>query len=86
MHLRDRLSSVTRKKNDDDVVFVKQVPIHPRDRLARATRKKNDDDIAFVKQVPMYPRDRLAMATRKKKKMMMTSCFLNKYPCILGTD
>ena len=66
MHLRDRLSSVTRKKNDDDVVFVKQVPIHPSDRLARATRKKNDDDVAFVKQVPMHPRDRLARARRKK--------------------
>ena len=66
MHLRDRLSSVTRKKNDDDVVFVKQVPIHPRDRLARATRKKNDDDVAFVKQVPMHPRDRLARARGKK--------------------
>ena len=28
------------KKDYDDVVFVKQVLMHPRDRLARAPRKK----------------------------------------------
>ena len=29
-----------KEKNDDDVVFVKQVSMHPRDRLARETKKK----------------------------------------------
>ena len=27
------------KKNDDDVVFLKQVPVHPRDRLAKKNKR-----------------------------------------------
>ena len=41
--------------NGDDVVFLKQEPIHPRDRLARKTK----DDVKFVKKVPLHPRERL---------------------------
>ena len=48
------------KKTEDDVVFLKQAPVHPRDRLARKTK----DDVKFVKQVPLYPRERLK---RKRK-------------------
>ena len=43
------------KKTDNDVVFLKQVPVHPRDRLARKTK----NDVKFVKQVPLHPRERL---------------------------
>ena len=39
------------KKTDDDVVFLKQVTVHPRDRLARKTK----DDVKLVKQVPLHP-------------------------------
>ena len=46
----------------DDVVFVKQAPMHPRDKLKKLTR---DDYIHFVKQVPLHPRDRLKKKTRK---------------------
>ena len=46
MHPRDRLARATRKNIDDDVVFVRQVPMDPRDRLARVRRKK-DDDVVF---------------------------------------
>ena len=42
------------KKTDNDVVFLKQVPVHPRDRLARKTK----NDVKFVKQVPLHPRER----------------------------
>ena len=34
------------KKTDDDVVFLKQVPLHPRGRLARKTKA----DVKFVKR------------------------------------
>ena len=55
-----------KEKNDDDVVFVKQVSRHPRDRLARETKKRNYNDVVFVKQIPMHPRDR---QNRKLKKL-----------------
>ena len=48
------------KNLDDDVVFLKQVPVHPRDRLAR----KIKDDVNFLKQVALHPRERLK---RKRK-------------------
>ena len=51
--MRDRVKKLTK---DDDVVFVKQVPLHSRDRLKKITK---DDDVVFVKQVPSHPRDRL---------------------------
>ena len=43
------------KKTDDDVVILKQVPVHPRERLARKTK----NDVKFVKQVPLHPQERL---------------------------
>ena len=39
MHPRDRLARATRKKNYDDVVLVKQVPLHPRDKQKRKSKK-----------------------------------------------
>ena len=55
----------TKKRKDDDVIFVKQVPVHPRDRLACTTKNK-DDDVIFVKQVPVHWQDRLARTTKNK--------------------
>ena len=43
------------KETEDDVVFLKQVPVHPRDRLARKTK----DHIKFVKRVPLRLQERL---------------------------
>ena len=48
-------------KSDDDVVFIKQVPVHNRFRLARATKK---DNVIFVKQMPLHARDRLKKKTK----------------------
>ena len=45
----------------DNVVFTKQVPLHPRNRLARVSK----DDIVFVKQIPVHQRDRLKRKTKK---------------------
>ena len=42
-------------RNDDDIVFLKQVPVHPRDRLARKTK----DNVKFVKQVFLHLQERL---------------------------
>ena len=45
MHPGDRLARETKKRNYNDVVFVKQIPMHPRDRqnrkLKRLTQPKN---------------------------------------------
>ena len=56
------------RKNEahDDVMFVKQVPMHPKGRLARETERNRNDDVVFVKQVTMYPRDR---RNRKLKRL-----------------
>ena len=54
--------NLARKKPDDDVVFLKQVPAHPRDRLARKTK----DDVKFVKQMPLHPCETL----KKKEKVL----------------
>ena len=41
-HLKTSKYLKKMRKNDmeDDIIFIKQVPVHPRDRLARATQKK----------------------------------------------
>ena len=42
---------------EDDVIFIKQVLVHPRDQLEQAT--KNKDEVTFIKQVPpVHPRDK----------------------------
>ena len=40
MHPRNRLARATKnaQRDNDDVEFIKQVPMHPGDRLARATK------------------------------------------------
>ena len=52
------------RQKDDDVVFVKQVPMHPQDRIKKLAK---DDDVVFVKQVPLHLRDRLKKKTRELK-------------------
>ena len=54
-------------RDDDKVVFIKQVSQHPRHRLAQKTR--DDDKLEFVKQVPQHLRDRLAQKTRDDNKV-----------------
>ena len=47
---------------EDDIIFIKQVSVHPRDRLARATKEKGE--VIFARQVSAHPRDWL----KKKQK------------------
>ena len=60
-----KVKQKTKKRKDDDVIFVKQVPLHPRERLARETRKQKNDDLIFVRQVPLHPRERLKRKTKR---------------------
>ena len=64
-HLKTRKYLKKMRKNDmeDDVIFIKQVPVHPRDRLARATPPKKKNEVTFMKQVPFHPRYRLKKKT-----------------------
>ena len=52
---KNHIRKYQQQKNDDDVVFLKQVPVHSSDRLARKTKY----DIKFVKQIPLHRRERL---------------------------
>ena len=45
------------KTENNDIEFLKQVPVHPRERLRK--KIKEEKDIEFLKQVPVHPRDRL---------------------------
>ena len=54
-------SNLNKKRKDDDIVFIKQVPVHPRDRLKKLA--DIDEKVEFIKQVPVHPRDRLRRAT-----------------------
>ena len=53
---------------EDDIIFIKQVPVYPRDLLPRVTQRTNniEDKVIFVNQVPVHPRDRL----KKKAKTL----------------
>ena len=54
-------NKLSKKSNNDDVVFIKQVLIYPRDRFEKL--EAIDGKVKFIKQVPVRLRDRL----RKKK-------------------
>lgn len=50
------------KKNDNDVVFIKQVPVHQQSTRLR-TLFAVDEKVKFIKQVQVHPRDRLNKKT-----------------------
>ena len=56
------------QRDNDDIEFIKQVPMHRRDRLTRASKNaQGDEDVKFIKQVPAHPRDRLRRKTKTLK-------------------
>ena len=61
----EKINQKTKKRKDNDVICVKQVPLHPRERLARKTRKQKDEDVIFGKQVPLHSRERLNKKTKR---------------------
>ena len=58
---------MNKKSKDDDIVFIKQVPVHPRDRLKKLASAK--EKVELIKQVPVHPRDRLKRAARQQKEV-----------------
>lgn len=46
-----------KRKNNDEVTFIKHVPVHP----LRSRRKlaSLDEKVHFIKQIPSHPRNRL---------------------------
>ena len=54
----DSYSQLSKKsKNNDEVPFVKQVPVHPCSRLRKLAAL--NEKVLFIKQFPSHPRDRL---------------------------
>ena len=60
-------SKLNKKSKDDDIVFIKQVPVHPRDRFKKLAAAK--EKVELIKQVPVHPRDRLKRAARQQKEV-----------------
>ena len=58
--------SKLKKSKDDDIVFIRQVPVHPRDRIKKLTTAK--EKVEFIKQVPVHPRDRLKKLVAAEEK------------------
>ena len=65
-----------KKSKDVDVVFLKQVPLHPRQRLARMD-KQDEKDVESIKLVPLHTRQRLA---RKNKQDEKDVEFIKRFP------
>ena len=57
---RKKFKKIRHKKNDE-LKFIKQVPMHPRDKIKNLT---DDNEIEFIKQVPLHPCKRLKHLTR----------------------
>ena len=55
---------MSKKGKNDDVVFIKQVPIHPRNSSNLAAI---DEKVKFIKQVSVHPRDSLKKADKRLK-------------------
>ena len=47
--------SKLKKTKNDNVVFIKQVPLHPRDRFRKLAAA--EEKVEFIKQIPVHPRD-----------------------------
>ena len=54
-----------RRNKNEELKFIKQVPLLPRDRLVRKVKNiTSDNDITFMKQVSLHPRNRLKRLTK----------------------
>ena len=72
----DNYSQLSKKrKNNDEVNFIKQVPIHPHPhpQILAALNGK----VQFVKQVPVHPHDRLKQLKNKPQKKINTMKSIN---------
>ena len=50
-----------RHKKNNELKFIKQVPMHPTDKINNLT---DDNEIEFIKQVPLHPCKRLKYLMR----------------------
>ena len=68
-------SNLNKKRKDDGIVFIKQVPVYSRDRFKKLA--VIDEKIEFIKQVPAHPRDRLRRATKQQQEKV---AFIKQFP------
>ena len=47
------------KSRNNDIMFIKQIPMHPRGRLKKLNKLRKTDEVKFIKQLSLHPRDRL---------------------------
>ena len=68
-------SNLNKKRKDDGIAFIKQVPVHPRDRFKKLA--VIDEKVEFIKQVPVHPRDRLRRAKKQQQEKVE---FIKQFP------
>lgn len=55
-----------RSENNNEVIFIKQVPVPPRNRMKKLAAL--DEKVHFIIQVPSHPHDRLKRRIKNRKK------------------
>ena len=53
------------KSRNNDITFIKQIPVHPQERLKKLNKSRKTDEVKFIKQLPLYLRDRLKWKKEK---------------------
>ena len=66
LHNYSQLSK--KRKNNDQVIFIKLVPIHPHPRSHPQKLTALNGKVQFVKQLPVHPHDRLERLKNKPQK------------------
>ena len=54
------------KSWNNDIMFIKQIPMHPRDRLNKLNKLRKTDEVKFIKQFPLHMTDRLKRKRKEK--------------------
>ena len=58
------------KSRNNDIMFIKQIPMNLRDRLKKLNRLRKTDEVKFIKQLPFHPAERLK---RKENRNLITT-------------
>ena len=53
------------KSRNNDITFIKQIPVHPQERLKKLNKSRKTDEVKFIKQLPLYLRNRLKWKKEK---------------------
>ena len=58
--------NIKSKSRNNDIMFIKQIPMHLRDRLKKINKLRKTDEVKFIKQLSFHPRHRLKRKRREQ--------------------